>query len=341
MAKSLGSVNKGVSSMLSTQGSHNIYNLDCDLAYDEVFDNHYVKDFMDVDDYDLLQAHFDNVDVPAGVEASVSWFADFSEGKNKTSQQNISASVDGKDEFLLPLLSEPAPMDKKVASFSGSNFQIRGDTLSHSPGGASLPSPLLFPQGSQSKKKSTTSQHRWNSQNLPFEYSLQSYQAGASTNGSNVSHPDSLMLPHAVNPAYWNHFNPAPIQKQIGANSLLHSKYADAFNPTMVAEPSMAWLPSPPMKPKYSFNKHNISPSFSDPVGGAYITPQEVAEIRNQRNVNEEDILSKLELFKQFDTVEDYSDHHYASSGASTKQVTSFTRYINNFLFFVFNILYS
>ncbi|XP_022717160.1 uncharacterized protein LOC111275856 isoform X3 [Durio zibethinus] len=62
------------------------------------------------------------------------------------------------------------------------------------------------------------------------------------------------------------------------------------------------------------------SSSFQTQVDGAYITSQEVADIRNQRNVNEEDILNKLQLFKQFDTVEDFSDHHYASSGASTKQ---------------------
>ncbi|XP_022717162.1 uncharacterized protein LOC111275856 isoform X4 [Durio zibethinus] len=55
-------------------------------------------------------------------------------------------------------------------------------------------------------------------------------------------------------------------------------------------------------------------------VSSSSFQTQEVADIRNQRNVNEEDILNKLQLFKQFDTVEDFSDHHYASSGASTKQ---------------------
>ena len=124
-------------------------------------------------------------------------------------------------------------------------------------------------------------------------------------------------------------FNSA-IQKQLGVSGLLPSNFptpVDALNHTVVEESSMSWWP-PSMKPNYSFNKHNIYSTFPDPVDGAYITPQEVADIRNQRNVNEEDILSKLQLFKKFDTVEDISDHHYASSGASTKQVTSFSRYI-------------
>ncbi|XVF04221.1 hypothetical protein REPUB_Repub05bG0063700 [Reevesia pubescens] len=316
VAKSLGSINMVEPSKLSTQGSHNIYNFDCDLAYDdEIFDNYYLNDIMDVDEYAMLQAHFDNVDIPAGVEASIPWFPDFSDSTKNTSHGNISES-DGNDQSLSSWLSEPAHINKKAASVSNSSFQTPGAPLSHSPGGASLPSPLLFPQGSQSKKKSATSQHRWNSQNLPFGHSLQSSQAGGSTNGS-----DAMKLPHTINPVFWDHFNSA-IQKQIGASSLLHSNFrtpVDALNHTVVAEPSMPWWP-PPTKPKYSFNKHNVYSSFPDPVDGAYITPQEVADIRNQRNVNEEDILNKLRLFKQFDTVEDFSDHHYASSGSSTKQ---------------------
>ncbi|XP_022717116.1 probable ubiquitin-conjugating enzyme E2 26 isoform X2 [Durio zibethinus] len=284
VANSLGSINKVEPSKLSTQGSQNIYNFDCDLAYDdEFFDNNYLNEFMDIDEY--LQAHFDNVDIPAGVEAAIPWFADYSGSKKKTSLGNISSSVDTNDQYHSSWLLEPAHANKKAASVSSTSFQTPGDLLSHSPGGASLPSPVLFPQGSQSKK-SATSRHRWNSQNLPLGHSLQSSQ------------------------------------KQIGGSSLLHSNSptpVDALNHNVVVEPSMPWWP-PPMKPKYSFNKHDIYSSFPDPFDGVYITSQEVAEIRKKRNVNEEDILNKLQLFKQFDTVEDFSDHHYASSGASTKQ---------------------
>ncbi|KAB2044049.1 hypothetical protein ES319_D01G062500v1 [Gossypium barbadense] len=244
VAKSPGSLNKIEPSKHSTQGSHNIYNLDCDLTYDDdFFDNYYGNDFMDVDEYAILQAHFDNVDIPAGVEASIPWFADFSERKKDTSPVNTQSSVNtshsktqlsanGNDQSLSSWLSEPAHM-KKAALVSSSSFHNPADPLSHSPGEVIVPSTLLLPQGSQ--------------------------------------------------------------------------------------KPSMPWWP-PPMKPKYNFNKHNNYTSFPDPVDGVYITPQEVADIRNQKNVNEEDILSKFQLFKQFDTVEDFSDHHYASGGASTKQ---------------------
>ncbi|MBA0822947.1 hypothetical protein Goarm_019710 [Gossypium armourianum] len=329
VAKSPGSLNKIEPSKHSTQGSHNIYNLDCDLTYDDdFFDNYYGNDFMDVDEYAMLQAHFDNVDIPAGVEASIPWFADFSERKKDTSPVNTQSSVhtshsktqlgaNGNDQSLSSWLSEPAHM-KKAALVSSSSFHNPADPLSHSPGEVIVPSTLLLPQGSQSKK-SATSQLKLSSQSLPFWNSFQPYQVGGSNNGSNGSHSDSMMLPQAVNPTYLGHFSSAA-NKQIGAGSL-NSNFPTPMdlNHTMVAEPSMPWWP-PPMKPKYNFNKHNNYTSFPDPVDGVYITPQEVADIRNQKNVNEEDILSKFQLFKQFDTVEDFSDHHYASGGASTKQ---------------------
>ncbi|MBA0606513.1 hypothetical protein Godav_018965 [Gossypium davidsonii] len=329
VAKSPGSLNKIEPSKHSTQGSHNIYNLDCDLTYDDdFFDNYYGNDFMDVDEYAMLQAHFDNVDIPAGVEASIPWFADFSERKKDTSPVYTQSSVNnshsktqlsanGNDQSLSSWLSEPAHM-KKAALVSSSSFHNPADPLSHSPGEVIVPSTLLLPQGSQSKK-SATSQLKLSSQSLPFWNSFQPYQVGGSNNGSNGSHSDSMMLPQAVNPTYLGHFSSAA-NKQIGAGSL-NSNFPTPIdlNHTMVAEPSMPWWP-PPMKPKYNFNKHNNYTSFPDPVDGVYITPQEVADIRNQKNVNEEDILSKFQLFKQFDTVEDFSDHHYASGGASTKQ---------------------
>ncbi|TYI42142.1 hypothetical protein ES332_A01G076700v1 [Gossypium tomentosum] len=328
VAKSPASLNKIEPSKHSTQGSHNIYNLDCDLTYDDdFFDNYYGNDFMDVDEYAMLQAHFDNVDIPAGVEASIPWFADFSERKKDTSHVNSQSSVNtshsktqlsanGNDQSLSSWLSEPAHM-KKAALVSSSSFHNPADPVSHSPGEVIVPSTLLFPQGSQSKK-SATSQLKLSSQSLPFWNSFQPYQVGGSNNGSNGSH-SSMMLPHAVNPTYLGHFSSAA-NKQIGAGSL-NSNFPTPIdlNHTVVAEPSMPWWP-PPMKPKYNFNKHNNYTSFPDPVDGVYITPQEVADIRNQKNVNKEEILSKFQLFKQFDTVEDFSDHHYASGGASMKQ---------------------
>ncbi|OMO73321.1 Ubiquitin-conjugating enzyme, E2 [Corchorus olitorius] len=344
VAKSLSSNNIEPSNH-ATQGSHKIVNLDCDLFYDdESFDNYYLDEFMDVDDYAMLQAHFDSVDLPAGVEAPIPWFPKFSESKEKTSHRNVSSSVAGSDQALSSSwLSEPGHINKKPASVSSSSFQTPGDPLS-SPGGASLSSPLLFPHGSQSNniKMSAPSQHSWNGQNLPFGHSLQSSQAGGSTNGSHVNHSDAVTVPNAFNPTYWNDFGPASASSSgfhLNMPTPLHS-----LNHTMVPVPTMSWSAAPSikpnfhfkmhntysnfpdpvggalMKPKFNVKKHNIYSNFGDPVDGAYVTPQELAEIRNQRIVKEDDVLNKLQNFKKFDTVENFTDHHYSSSGSSTNQ---------------------
>ncbi|KAK8985668.1 hypothetical protein V6N11_068916 [Hibiscus sabdariffa] len=291
-----GSINKVEPSKHSTLGSQNAYNLDGDLAYDDDFhDNYCLSDFWDVDEYAMLQSHFDNFDIPAGVEASVPWFPDFSESKKNTSHANTQSSLNGNDQSHSTWLSKPAHVNKKPAS----SFLTPVDPISHSPGGAGVSSTFLFPQGSQSNK-SATSQHKWTSQILPV---------------SSGSHSYSMKFPSPFKPTYRDHFS-SDVMTHIDGGGFMPMA---SLTHTMVAEPSMSWWP-PPMKPKYNLNKHNVYSSFGDPLDGANITPQEVADIRNQRNVNAADILSKFQHFKQFDTVEDFSDHHYAASGSSTKQ---------------------
>ncbi|KAL4312282.1 hypothetical protein GQ457_01G004580 [Hibiscus cannabinus] len=285
-----GSINKVEPSKHSTLGSQNSYNLDGDFH-----DNYCLSDFWDVDEYAMLQSHFDNFDIPAGVEASVPWFPDFSESKKNTSHANTQSSLNGNDQSHSTWLSKPAHVNKKPAS----SFLTPVDPISHSPGGAGVSSTFLFPQGLQSNK-SATSQHKWTSQILPVSYGSHSY---------------SMKFPSPFKPTYRDHFS-SDVMTHIDGGGFMPMA---SLTHTMVAEPSMSWLP-PPMKPKYNLNKHNVYSSFGDPLDGANITPQEVADIRNQRNVNAADILSKFQHFKQFDTVEDFSDHHYAASGSSTKQ---------------------
>ncbi|KAB2006194.1 hypothetical protein ES319_D11G325900v1 [Gossypium barbadense] len=307
VAKSLGLINKVTPPKHSIQGSQNISNLDCNLASsDELFYTNYLNDFMDAGKYAMLQEHFDGVELPAGedtsipwfenmtievpdgLEASIPWFENISESKKKTSHGTISSTTNANDNLHFLWLQDPAHINMNAASVSNSSSLTPDDPLSHSPGVANLSSPSLFSQILQSQN-SATSQTISSIQDLPVVH------LPDLTNGNNASHHIEMILSHAIM---------SPV---------------DAPNHTVVAEPpSPFWLPV--ATPEQFFNKHSIYSNFPDLVHGAYITPEEVADIRNQKNVDEEAILSKLRLFKQFDTVEDFSDHHYASSGASTKQ---------------------
>jgi len=84
--ETLGSVNGVESSGSFSPVSHNLVNLDghiSDLSYDdnnEYFDS-YPDDFMDADDYAIVQDHLDKMDIPPGIEAAIPWLPDFTQCK--------------------------------------------------------------------------------------------------------------------------------------------------------------------------------------------------------------------------------------------------------------------
>ncbi|TXG66965.1 hypothetical protein EZV62_008240 [Acer yangbiense] len=92
-------------------------------------------------------------------------------------------------------------------------------------------------------------------------------------------------------------------------------------------EPSMPWWPysfEPELNP--TFTKYNTHSSFFDLFDAVHIPPEEgecippAQDCAMNPSGDEDDILNKYKLFKQFDTVEDYSDHHYASKASTMKQ---------------------
>jgi ubiquitin-conjugating enzyme E2 O len=84
-----------------------------------------------------------------------------------------------------------------------------------------------------------------------------------------------------------------------------------------IISPSISSLVS---KLNYSFPNHTSHPNVYDPFDALHIPPEDSAA-GTPKNVDKDDILRKFQQFKQFDTVEDHSDHHYTNS-SSMKQVS-------------------
>ncbi|KAJ9153590.1 hypothetical protein P3X46_027016 [Hevea brasiliensis] len=143
--------------------------------------------------------------------------------------------------------------------------------------------------------------------------------SSSSNNYSSVNQSPKATIPHGVEPSHWGHYTPFNLNNQDGTNNLICPNFpanVDGLNHHSVVGPSISWFTS---KFKSSNTNHTSHSDFYDPFHAAYIPPEE-GVTRTPKNVDENDILGKYQLFKKFDTVEDHSDHRYVSKGSSTKQ---------------------
>ncbi|KAF5478650.1 hypothetical protein F2P56_005193 [Juglans regia] len=370
--ETLNSVNGVESPESFSPMSHNLINLDghsSDLSYDDNNDV-YFDDFTDVDEYAIVQAHFDNMDIPPGIEAPIPWLPDFAQCKKSVTGsishhsgpliQLDSVSTHGMDSSLSSWSAKPAHVDVKTTLVGSSGVQTQMDSLVQPPG-IDMTSPWNHPQVSQNKKKSSGSTHRRSALNLPFgkessksrwflepfKSKKKSAASSSSTNHSHVNQFDSSLPPGAES-STWAHYKSEMVKKQVGTSITYYPTlpvHTDASNYPPGVEPTAPWwqdtFKTKIMKP--SFTNHTAYSSFYVPFHGLHAPSEEVADIpwvqdsaQNQFDAaadvsstftaeaisvrDKDEILRKFCLFKQFDTVEDYSDHHYTGHGSSTKQ---------------------
>ncbi|XP_011004634.1 PREDICTED: probable ubiquitin-conjugating enzyme E2 25 isoform X2 [Populus euphratica] len=293
----------GISSCLFSPfpGENNIINMD-GLDYDDgiLMDP---DDFMDFDEYSFLQSHFDKVDIPPGVEAPIPWLPNSDNNTKKSANGTTSFNTNnqkqsnGGGSWSL----KPGHVSKKLSSVSGLSFHNPMDSMSHD-SGVNLSSHWLLPQTAQGKEEQDVSQHGGSALNFaPFQ-SKTELVSSSMTDYGYAKHLDGVMLPHGAGPAHLGHTNPA-------------SPFVGGLDHFPIISPSTSSLVS---KLNYSFANHTSHPKLYDPFDALHI-PLEDSAAGTPKNVDKDDILRKFQQFKQFDTVEDHSDHHYTSS-SSMKQ---------------------
>ncbi|KAK7244299.1 hypothetical protein RIF29_39119 [Crotalaria pallida] len=342
-------------------------------------------DYMDVDEYTLLQAHFDNVDIPPGIEAPIPWFQGYDDQGLKetgsTSYYPLSGmQSDTKNSHLtgvsLPswslkpdnaeihgssVCSSTLQSDAQNSHLTGSslpsrslkpaNAEIHGSFVNH-PSGTGLTSPQLVSQSAPTKKKSAASLRRGRNFNLsvgvesskpqsvlgPFHRKKKPAIIGSSTNLGFIDNSEAMKLPFAGESPYWGKFNSA--KKTIGNSSVYYSNFVGhdgSFHPPGI-ESGSPWLK----------NSHNFNPSFANHTANGIYHPfnplhappvhmlgntqvhnsacngnngtVEDSPVATISDAARDEILGKYQSFKQFDTVEDISDHHFISQNSSLKQ---------------------
>ncbi|KAF3442888.1 hypothetical protein FNV43_RR16806 [Rhamnella rubrinervis] len=292
-----GTVDGIESSKSSAPSSHNFINLDSqssDLNYD---DDDYIDlfsdDFMDVDEYAILQAHFDNVDIPPGIEAPIPWFPETLQIKKKPvtgsssvctrSQMQSGVGLHGINSSSSSWSSELGHFSRKSIPLSNSSF-IQMDVTSHPPG-ADMSSPLVVPQFSQSKKKPAALQHRGVASNLPLGVEsskslLKPFQckkkpvSSSSTNYNSVHQLDAMKLHSEVEPSFWGSIVPNSVNKQVSAGSFYASSFpvhTDTSNHPPGLKPPPYWLQEPyKSNIKPGLVNHTAYSSYHDPLTYVY-----------------------------------------------------------------------
>ncbi|KAL9383323.1 hypothetical protein Peur_023646 [Populus x canadensis] len=300
----------------SSPGANNVINvdgLDSDSLYDDgACMDFYSEDFMEFDEYSYLQSHFDNVDIPPGVEAPIPWLPNSDNNAKKsangTNSFNTSNQMQSNGGGSWSL--KPAHASKKLSSGSGSSFHNPMDSVSHA-SGVNLSSPWSFPQAAQSKKEKSISQHGRSALNFPpFQSKKKPATSNSSSDYGYAKHLGDVILPHGVGPAHLGHTSLAPEFYPTPPS------FVGGLHHFPIIGPSMSTFMS---KFNNSFDNHTSHSNFYDPIDALHIPPEEKAA-GTLKNVNKDDILRKFQLFKRFDTVEDHSDHHYTSKGSLMKQ---------------------
>lgn len=106
----------------------------------------------------------------------------------------------------------------------------------------------------------------------------------------------------------------------------------DSLNILFAVGPLMPWWHESlkaELNPTFANNTNHLS--FYDPFDNEDMPPEEPIDTpsgedcsRNKESLDGDDVLMRFKLFKQFDAVEDHSDHYYASNVSSLEQVSTF-----------------
>lgn len=236
---------------------------------------------------------------------------------------------------------------------AGSTTQIGHKDANSHPPVVDLSSTKLFKQFSQSKMKSTSlqlgltapknpdpakvesSKSRWQK---PFKCRRKTAVSSSSINDTSINQLDALSHAFGVKPPSWKEHNPGNLKtSRINFSTSTFSAHTNITNPPLGLEPSMSMI-QPELNFQSSFLDHTVYTSIfgslkyaNHPNGmevpwidSGHSQKHKIATDDNSStsavqaisSSERDEILTNFRLFKQFDTVEDYADHHYISNSA-------------------------
>lgn len=355
----------------SAPGSQNVVDLDgfaCDFSF---LDDDYVDTYSDSthlfdgnqmyeDEYEILQSHFDNIDIPPGVEAPVSWFPGPAQNKITAGTPNSSTLLNPKQQPSSGVLLPGKKASQSLLSVDpwGVKFTTNSPTMETPVHAVSHPHKTVTPsswQHAQREKIVAASKHLQNKKRSSgWDYGNKSTVSGV-TSSHGPHNPLGFWKKHpGVEPAPFRGARIRKNNKQISSNPYVP-------NASKASPVTSTWF-------NYDSSKHiMVSPNYPihyNPFLSEHVSSEEVAydpfaqdffsiqmtdlgyqfgsSSRSQKDatrlgipsgsssgsqqnaaakhVNGDEILMKFQQFQKFDVVQDPSDHHYVRCGSSLKQ---------------------
>lgn len=322
----------------------------------------FLDEYMDVDDYTLLQAHFDKANIPPGIEAPIPWLTEHDLGSKKAESSSLNPCfhTQQSNSTQVNYLSQPTwsitNPETQGPSAGASSLETMMDAIDH-PSKIKLSS-QLFSQTVPSKKKNDGSQFRRHKTKklATVESSKSNWFLGPSDikkpNGIGYSanhgffdNSKPMKLPHGGESPHWRLLESA--QKEAGSMSTYHPNFFGPVNGSLHfpgTEFANPWLNSFHSNP---FSSYTATSSFFNPFVPLHAPPEQVYDnfwVHNPARdgnhgttadstvvtISDEvraEILKKFQNFKQFDTIDDTSDHYFVRSNSSMKQVAFFLRH--------------
>ncbi|KAG8364941.1 hypothetical protein BUALT_Bualt18G0051000 [Buddleja alternifolia] len=306
--------------------STNTDDFSTDLFYgeDEWIDTYY--DDILYDEYAVLESHFDHMDIPPGVEAPFPWLPASPSNDVKlpaTSTSTNPTSLLQPDAVNLSpglnsslsscSLTHDQTEDLSTTWNSMTGFQMNSGSQNRK--GKLLPSKWMEPGLCQ--MKSATSSSQPSKGPLARKYGKEPLHSfGKSKRKSRTS--------HAI---YSNQYSELPSAAAYSSSSIYVASGTPAYKPGVgMYTPLWQEMPinvlEPSLGPSGVMNESTFSSWAEEQPACNQNAPSTIETSLptrlEQRNVDE--ILQSFDLFKKFDTVEDYSDHYYSKNGSSAKQ---------------------
>ncbi|KAL0443528.1 UNVERIFIED_CONTAM: putative ubiquitin-conjugating enzyme E2 26 [Sesamum latifolium] len=334
---------------MANYGTVDGFNSNLFYGEDEWIDSYY--DDITYDDYTAMQSHFDHMDIPPGVEVPFPWLPSCP-GSNPqvpiTSTSTTSSSQIQWNGANCTSTSSRSQNKSNCANHtstsSSSQIGSNGDNISPNLASTHSSLPMKSIQIKNHARSRIGTQSATNLKGKWLEPGL-GPKKSTTSNGTGFlsSQPSGSSFPQRAVEEVWrsfrkskrrsraSHFSSSPKNQYPSVPSSPKNQYPSLpSSPTnqypIVSSSPNSQYPLPPFPG--TVNNYSGHPSVSMQItafGGGPVMPPLAQDSTNNLNsaaparvehINVDEVLKDFDLFKKFDTVEDYSDHHYSKHGS-------------------------